>query len=407
MEPMGRVSPFSWLRGRLSTYAGAATLPQLFAGNLTQAYFAHYYTVPEMMAVAQVRYGKHLLMLRKLLGSPSIVNTDQLVQGIMLLLLFEMLSPTSSAAWSMHTSALANIIENLGPDQCQSIADVSGQNMCRALILLHLLQLGHAMQLRKRTFLEAPKWRKFGTWLMEDRFIGRFMDAHELLPGLLEDFDSLCSSNASPKVCFEKLGLLKHRTIGLINLHLTWRWEWERRYGDQVWAVPCPPTSHVPRDEFTGDPLYPTLFRFSMYNHSAVIGRYNSTLATVFHLAHDIWGDHSYLNLLDRSIRPDMMHRARRSPLCLPSDPGFGLRTAAAEHIRSIEMALSQEINLSSGGLILLTSVSNTYKLLSVGDPLRDWIRRMCGRSEKVGEAEMMRDWKLEPGHWKRYFVEA
>ncbi|KAL8678371.1 MAG: hypothetical protein Q9186_005265 [Xanthomendoza sp. 1 TL-2023] len=111
IEPMRRVSPFSWLRCGLSTYTGAANIPQLFAGNVAQAYFAHYFFIPEMMAVAQAQYGKHLVILRKALDSPNIVNTNHLVQGMMLVVLFEMLNSTSPNAWTMHTGALASIIE--------------------------------------------------------------------------------------------------------------------------------------------------------------------------------------------------------------------------------------------------------------------------------------------------------
>ncbi|KAL8819986.1 MAG: hypothetical protein Q9223_001691 [Gallowayella weberi] len=398
---MQRMSPFSWLRCGLSTYTGAANLPQLFASNLAQAYFAHYYAVPEMMAVAQAQYGKHLLILKDLLDSPSMVNTNQLVQGIMIMLIFAYLIPTAPNAGNVHTSALANIVESWGLHQYRSTLDVSGLNLCRTVITCN------AMQRRKRTFFEEPKWMNVGTWLLTDTLVCKLMDAHVVLPGLLEDFDNLCSSNVSPKVWFQKHELLKHRTIELINLHFTWRWEWERQSTDQVWAIPCPPTSHVPRDECTGEPLYPTLFRFSKFVNTAEICRYNGALATLFHLAHDIWGDNSYLNLLDRFMPPDMVHPVRRSPLYLPSDPGLGLRTVAAEHIRSIEIALSHETHLSSRGLILLLSLSQTYRVLSAGDPLKDWIRRMCGRSEKVGGPKTGREWKLEQSHWKRCFVDA
>lgn len=229
------------------------------------------------------------------------------------------------------------------------------------------------------------------------------------MPGLLEDFDNLCSSDSPPGICFSTLSLLRARAIDLINSLFHWRWDWERQNAQQVWLVPCTIASCSPLDTVTNEPIHATLFQFSTFAGIAHICSYNGTLTSLLNLAHDIWGDDSYLTLLDRSTPIDLLRSTRRSPLCLPSDPELSLQTAAAEQIRTIELPLSQESHVSSRALILLSSLRETYRVLPMDDPLRHWIRRICSRSGKADGVRAGETYEVLPmddpvGDWVRLF---
>lgn len=150
-----------------------------------------------------------------------------------------------------------------------------------------------------------------------------------------------------PAATFATLSHLQNRTVDLLNSLIIWRWEWERQLSDQVWIIPLIPTSQIPRDATTYEPLYPTLFEFSSVVRLGEISRYYGILAILLNLLRDICSDDpAYTNLLDLSTPADLLDRTHRSPLCLPSDPGFSSRNAAAEHIRSVEKALDQETHV-------------------------------------------------------------
>lgn len=157
LEPLGCVSSYSWLRYALDRNSSGVDISHLFAGAFTQAYFAHYYLLPEVMTRARSQYGKHLLLLKNILNRPTVICTEHLVQGIMTAVFFELLSVTSPEATKMHLDALAKIVEvsrrfvifrspastesnmsiqSWGPHEFQSsLARISGLTMCRGMIV--------------------------------------------------------------------------------------------------------------------------------------------------------------------------------------------------------------------------------------------------------------------------------
>lgn len=154
------------------------------------------------------------------------------------------------------------------------------------------------------------------------------------------------------------------------------------------------------------------------------IGRYNGILCILLNLLRDICGDDddAHLNLLDRRTPTDLLYRAHRSPLCLPSDSELSPRNAGAEHIRSVEKALDKETHVSSTGLIVVLMLNLTYMALPAGDPLRFWIQRIYWNSSITGGSKLLAqdstsgtkllvqdvepEGKLpQPLHWKGWYL--
>ncbi|KAI4246931.1 MAG: hypothetical protein L6R42_009747 [Xanthoria sp. 1 TBL-2021] len=383
--PAGVWSPFSWLNYGVLADNGDATISHRFAQNLTQAFFAHYFALPRVMNAAQVGYGRNLLMLKESLDLPEMIASEDLFHGILTAVIFELITQTSSSAWIVHIIALAKIIET-----------------------------GFSIMHRKRTFFDNPQWRLIISQQFPSGLLPRLADIHIQVPGLLEDFDNLCCSEAAPSVTYSTLNHLRDQTIGLINSLFAWRWEWERQHADQVWEIPCPLTSQVPTDKTTGKTIYSTRFEFSNYLRLGEIGRYNGILCILLNLLRDICGDDdddAPINLLDRRTPTDLLYRAHRSPLCLPSDPELSPRNAGAEHIRSVEKALDKEMHVSSTGLILVMMLNLTYKALPAGDPLRLWIQRIYWNINSASGTKMrIKDVEPEgksphPLHWKRLYL--
>ncbi|KAL9626542.1 MAG: hypothetical protein Q9204_007221 [Flavoplaca sp. TL-2023a] len=263
---------------------------------------------------------------------------------------------------------------------------------------------------RKRTFFESPEWRLAGSEDLPSELLNQIADINIQVPGLLEDFDNLCSSDVPPAATFSTLSHLQNRIVDLLNTLITWRWEWERQHSDQVWTMSLPPSSQIPRDATTDEPIYPTLFEFSSVVRMGEMCRYNGILAILLNLLRDICSDETaYINLLDLSTPADLLHHTHRSPLCLPSDPDFSPRNAAAEHIRSVEKALEQEVHVSSTGLIIVLMLNLTYKALPAGDTLRSWIKRIYLHSSSAhGTREMIQDDSGRipyPASWKRFYL--
>ena len=230
------------------------------------------------------------------------------------------------------------------------------------------------------------------------------------MPGLLEDYDNISTGSLSPGTKSSALSSILDRVIAQINLLFNWRWWWERQNRDSPWLVPCSPSSLVPRDHLTRQPLFPTLIYFRHFNHVHEIARYNSTLTILFDLAHTICGDDSYLAKVDRSVPTDLQHTTHRSPLCLPSDPELSVYTAIGEHVRSIEYALSEEEFVATSGLFLLLGLNLTYKALPIDDPLTGWIRRICRQigtlsGFNVGVKFKPAETVTKEMHWSRFYL--
>ena len=165
-------------------------------------------------------------------------------------------------------------------------------------------------------------------------------------------------------------------------------------------------------DKTTGSALYPTLFEFPDIVRLVEMSRYNGILCILLNILDDVCGnDDAPMHLLDRRTPTDMLHRAHRSPLCLPSDAKLSSRNAAAEHIRCVEKPISQDSHISSPGLMLVMGLNLIYKTLPPGDPLRLWIQRIyCNSNSAVGAKEMIKDDKPgekapHPMHWKRFYL--
>ncbi|KAL9599065.1 MAG: hypothetical protein Q9219_004099 [cf. Caloplaca sp. 3 TL-2023] len=369
----GDGSGFSWLRSGLDNNTVKLSVSHLFTRNLAQAFFGHYHHLPEVMANARVEYGKHLLILKKQLNTPSSVNDFNMFHGIMAAVVYEFVVMTSPDAWGTHVLALAKIMQSRGPEAYQEMPERATFGMCRVMIV------GHAMQKRTRTFLEEPQWKISGPWLLPDALQDKLTDVQVYMPGLLEDYDNSCDARLSPGAKSIALTSVLKRVITQINHLFAWRWEWERQHQEAVRLVPCSPSSCVPRNPLTGEPLFPSLIYYSSFMQSHEMARYNSTLVVLFDLARDICGDDSYLLHLDRLIPVDLRRTSRRSPLCLPSDPEVSLLAAAEELVRSVEYALSEEAHIAASGLYLLLSLNSVYRALPVEQRhLRGWIRRVC-----------------------------
>ncbi|KAL8646784.1 MAG: hypothetical protein Q9226_006712 [Calogaya cf. arnoldii] len=386
--PKGAWTPFSWLNYGLMPENGNASISHRFTQNLTQAFFGHYFALPQVMKAAQMEYGRNLLILKKALGLPGVMTSEDLFRGILTAGIFELIMQTSSTAWITHINALAKIIQSRGPSAYQSL---SGKP---AIALCHYVITGYAIMLRKRTFFDSPTWRLTVSQHLPDDLLKQLADLNIQIPGLLEDYDNLCSSEDPPSVTFATHYDLRNRTISLLNSLLAWRWQWERQYADQVWEIPSPPSSQVPFDETSGKPIYSTHFEYPNNLRRGEIGRYNGMLCILLGLLRDICDDdndsNASIHLLDRTIPVDLIYRSHRSPLCLPSDPKLSSRNAAAEHIRSVEAALAQESHVSSTGLIFVSMLNLSYKALPAGDVLREWIKRIYWQNGSAGGTQDM-----------------
>ncbi|KAL8904573.1 MAG: hypothetical protein Q9171_007006 [Xanthocarpia ochracea] len=376
-------APFSWLHDGMHVNNEKASISNHFALDLAQAFFGQYFSLPKVIDGAQARYGRHLLMLKECLNAPSMISSNDLFHAILTAVVFETIMQISPRAWLVHMLALTRII-----------------------------QIGYAIMHRKRTFFEQPEWRLAAPQILPGDLLNRIVDIHIQMPGLLEDFDNLYSSDFTPKACFSAFCLVRDRSITLIDNLFAWRWEWERQHGDQVWSVPRPQSCYCPHDS-TGNPIYSTNFEFSNFNRMGEISRYNSMLVVLLNILGDICGDdNAYIDLLDRRIPADLLDRPDRSPLSLPSDPELCSRTAAAEHVRSVESVLIHDSHISSTGLILVSTLNMTYKALPAEDPLTGWIQAIyehssCsnGAGQKLGANEPFAVVPPKPSPWKRNYL--
>lgn len=110
-EPVGGSTPFSWLHHGLLVSNSDASISHRFAQNLTQAFFRHYFLLPQVMSAAQADYGKNLLHLKDTLDVPEIIASEDLFRCILTAVLYELVTQTSSIAWLTHVNALAKIIQ--------------------------------------------------------------------------------------------------------------------------------------------------------------------------------------------------------------------------------------------------------------------------------------------------------
>lgn len=110
-EAVGVWAPFTWLNNDLVAYNGNASISRRFAQNLAQAFFGHYFALPQVLNAAQAEYGRNLLILKNSLDAPKIVASDDLFRGILTAVVFELIVQTSSTAWIIHLLALARIIQ--------------------------------------------------------------------------------------------------------------------------------------------------------------------------------------------------------------------------------------------------------------------------------------------------------
>ncbi|KAL8849419.1 MAG: hypothetical protein Q9221_005591 [Calogaya cf. arnoldii] len=427
--PKGAWSPFSWLNYGLMPETGNASISHRFTQNLTQAFFGHYFALPQVMKAAQMEYGRNLLILKKALDLPGVITSEDLFRGILTAGMFELITQTSSTAWITHVSALAKIIQSRGPSAYQSLSGLSTIALTHSVIVRSsrrastciptvfiVMQTSYAIMHRKRTFFDSPIWRHTVSQHLPGYLLKQLANINIQVPGLLEDYDNLCSSEAPPSITFARHHNLRNRTIELLNSLFAWRWQWERQNADQVWEIPSPATSQVPFDEATRKPSYSTHFEYPDSIRRGEMGRYNGILCILLGLLRDICdvdnNSNDSIHLLDRSIPVDLLYRSHRSPLCLPSDPELSYRNAAAEHIRSVEAALTQESHVSSTGLIFVLGLNMTYKALSAEDVLRQWIQRIYWQSSSAGGTrDMIKDVEPEakisgcPLIWKRFYL--
>ncbi|KAL8828688.1 MAG: hypothetical protein Q9170_006491 [Blastenia crenularia] len=161
---------FAWLRWGLNDKPGEPGLPQLFTRDLAQAYFGQHHHLPEVTLNAQVSYGRHLLSLKKELSLPGSIDDPDLFLGIMTAVMYEFVAMTSPDAWRTHVYALARILESRGPQAYQYMPDKAGFGWARALVI------GVATQRRKRTFLEEPRWKITGPWLLPNTLQDQLTD---------------------------------------------------------------------------------------------------------------------------------------------------------------------------------------------------------------------------------------
>ena len=103
--------PFSWLHDGLHANNEKVSLLNHFARNLAEAFFGQYYSLPRVKHAAQAKYGRHLLMLKECLNSPSMISSNDLFHAILAAFIFEMITQMSPHAWLVHILALTRIIQ--------------------------------------------------------------------------------------------------------------------------------------------------------------------------------------------------------------------------------------------------------------------------------------------------------
>ncbi|KAL8990224.1 MAG: hypothetical protein Q9169_008176 [Polycauliona sp. 2 TL-2023] len=350
--PVGDLNPLSFLHCGVFASNGNPSISYPFVQNLRQAFFGHYFALPQITMDAQKMYGRNLRLLMESLNMPEVVASEDTFRAILTAVIFEKITQPSSSAGAIHLVALAKIIQYVSDNTLQSPPFTS----------THITNVHPSIQ----------------------------------VPGLLEDYDNLCSSDVPPSATFSAVTRIRRQTVSLLNLLVAWRWDWERQNSDQVWAIPTPATSHMAHDPISGRPIYPFLFEFTNDACLMEMCCYNSILTLLLGLLSDVCdaaGDESiHLHTLSLSTPLDLIYPTQRSPLCLPSDPQFSSRNAAAEHIRCVEKALSKESHISSTGLTHVTGLNMTYKSLPVRDALRGWIERIYGYGSPNGSRQKMKD---------------
>ena len=199
-------------------------------------------------------YGKALKELQLALIDPKRMHSDHVLMACMLLGLYEVFEGPAfnSKSWMAHATGAARLVQLRGPQRHQH------WDAHHPFLASRIPTVYAALLQRKATYLATEEWLSI-PWAFQHRtYFDRVVDLGTMIPGILEQFDILCESDAD---ITSDLLILLDTCRDLQNRMNKWR------EGTKDGATP----RSVPHD--SAEPDYPFKNDLWFGNHLFVSGR--------------------------------------------------------------------------------------------------------------------------------------
>ncbi|KAH7386901.1 hypothetical protein DE146DRAFT_186573 [Phaeosphaeria sp. MPI-PUGE-AT-0046c] len=318
-----RASAALWLEDAATGKLGRLSMDSAYA--LSQANFGRVNRQHDIEIAGTALYGQ---CLKTLAG--RLANIDQDGQALLvpiLLLLMHAASQADQTGAVFHLRGIARLLHVCGPEAFQEQPLLSAFEGARAI------QMIAALFGRQRLFLESDQWRTV-SWLLHPACKtpqSELMDILVLVPGILQDYASLESSDFISQVQLQEL---QARVETQLILLYQWRWQWQTRSAHEVGADTTFPQSYPTATE-------PTLrLRFRRFVVASELMLYNATLMWLTALLFKI-NPNSGSNAIQTCATtampaPELVASTSFYPLWLPGGT-FSLREPALEICRTFE----------------------------------------------------------------------
>ncbi|KUJ16413.1 uncharacterized protein LY89DRAFT_749024 [Mollisia scopiformis] len=334
---------------------------------LGSVYYGRMYRHKESLDQSMIYYSKAIRLLASDLQDPKSVYEASSLNNILSLCIFEMMASPSGQGLIGHQFGIERLVEAWTPEKFRQQPEQMILDNCRlAMSYVH-------MDVRKRSFLEQPKWLNV-PWSKEPEsktLFARLCDKICPLPGLLEDMENLrLGGDVSPKLL---PSLCENIQVKIHDLYI-WRAAWEKENG----ACCVTFQSRDPRIPFSA------LLQFKTLQQAFEISLYDTILLTLFRMGRVLMGP----NFAPVASATTSLSRTNIA-LLRPSDSKT-VQDIAREILRIVEYAISDP-HQSAGCFQMLFPLRAALEVFKPGSKEWDYLSKCFDDIADKGGFEMSR----------------
>lgn len=323
---------------------------------LSNAFFGRMNHIPQFEEDGRRHYTKALRALSSALNSEQALTLPVMTGG-MIASCYEMIASPTYVDTLSHAGGIGRLMELRGPERHCSFMELHLFTSMRSAVALK------ALVDKKRTFLEREEW-KITPWRLHPEskdLTSYIVDVLCDLPGLLQDFDELESTNLT----FKQRALRQQKLAADINHHLKliydWRVIWEKTNATSCTEQPA---------KFEGSP-FETVLQYEVLEEANGLMIYNAIMLRLARLGRDLLGP-----LYDHTApAPAAMKNWNATNIAL-HEPGASLYDSAVEILRSVEYHLSPPHD-SAGAYFIVFPLRIAWDTLPEGTVEHDWVKTM------------------------------
>ncbi|KAK8215910.1 hypothetical protein IWZ01DRAFT_183241 [Phyllosticta capitalensis] len=320
-------------------------------------------------------YGRSLKILIQDLSNLDLEKARRCIIPVMIILMYTF-SVNKSSDFGHH-EGLKKLVIMCGPEQFKEQPYLAAFEAARDILI------SKALMERKRSFLEQEQWKTV-PWERDPQKRSpscRLLDILSVVPGLLEDEDSL-ENHPDPQPLREAL---LAQTQDLLQELFKWRWEWEARNPNAAHAVEA--ANGVDGLAAIPDGLE-TVLRYKKFVQANEICLYNAVLLWLLRFLGDLCpiepipgpdspeSDSTYCSTSEEyaELAQKILYDTAPTPLLLPGQART-LKQPALEICRSFEYLLENFAQTEDTALAWLMPLSLAYYVLKDDKAYVQWIK--------------------------------